>query len=285
MLRADRAMRLNADKGKDLPKIPALRDLYDNGFAPSEGMLMMIAGRSGSQKSGFAMWLADNWGLDTLYMSLDMQPYMATSRLAAMRMGIPSSSIKAALEYDAAGVSVGREEVLENVAKSKVQFSFGTTTAASIEQQLEAWVEVYNSYPQMIVVDNLMDLEGAETDFSIQSEWMQFLSEITMSTGSTVLVLTHMRETDREHGKEWLPGPRSEIRNKLDQKPRLILSIGLNPHTNAFNVAIVKQTLGKQDSSGSTFATLRAEPEVTRFHAWHESDVKGVSLNGATGKK
>ncbi len=53
----------------------------------------------------------------------------------------------------------------------------------------------------------------------------------------------------------------------MSEKPELTLGVALNPYTMDYNVATIKQRMGKCDPTGRSFVTLRAEPEKTRFHA------------------
>src|SRR5690606_39630123 len=63
----------------------------------------------------------------------------------------------------------------------------------------------------------------------------------------------------------WSPPSRDQVKGGLSEKPELTLSVALDPHTYAFNVAVIKQRMGRSDPSAQTFQTLRCYPELTRF--------------------
>lgn len=267
MFRADRALAMNAKGGALMPPVPELRDLYGMDWQPRRGELMMIAGRPGSQKSGFAMWLVEKWGLPTLYLSGDMNAFTASARIASMKTGMTTSEVEKAMTADTGGVGYGRGDVLEAVREASCQFRFGSITYRGIDDSLNAWVEVQNTYPDVLVVDNLMDTEDAEADYQAQMEVMQTLSRIKTELGIYVIVLHHATETTWDEQRPWKPPARKDIKNKLGEKPECTLTVALNPNSSEFNVAVVKQRMGKCDPSGSRYATLRCIPELTRFAA------------------
>ena len=221
----------------------------------------MIAGRAGSQKSGFALFWTRMMGLPTLYLSGDMTAFEATSRLVGMETCEGIEAIEAGLEgpdrdrYDAA---------LDGV---NITFSFGQPiTFRAIEAELEAWVELRNCYPAVIVVDNLMDIDGCESDYSAQQEAMQILSSLTRDTGSTVIVIHHATDKSYEASNQpGYPPSRKEIKNGLAEKPQLTLTVALEPEYSELRVACVKQRSGRSDPAAQDFIRLKAHPEITRF--------------------
>lgn len=258
MLTAKRAFGLNARSAPLLPKVPELAPLYDWGAAPRVGQVIMIAGRPGSQKSGFALFWVRQMGLPTLYMSGDMTPFEATSRLVGMETRLELEEIEERI--DGAGLG-SHEAALDDV---QISFSFGSPiTYHAIEAELEGWVELHNAYPPVIVIDNLMDIEGCEAEYAMQTEAMQILTELARTTGSTVMVLHHASDkTDKVSG---MPPARREIKNGLAEKPQLTLGVAFDPDLSELRVAVLKQRSGRADPSGLDHIRLRAYPEVTRF--------------------
>ena len=93
--------------------------------------------------------------------------------------------------------------------------------------------------------------------------FLQYLSNMTRwDKGITVLVLAHARELTNEVVN---PPSRDELNNKLSQKPRLTLSVAINPMTSEFRVACLKQSGGKADPSAQDYRTLQADPKTNRF--------------------
>lgn len=268
MLTARRAFALNLESSPPLPQVPELRPLYKWGIIPRRGQLIMVAGRSGSQKSGFVLFWTARMGLPTLYCSGDMSPFEATSRLVSLQTGESSDVIEAKM------LGGDKERYLRSLDDVNVQFSFGQPIRFSgIEAELDAYVEVHNAYPEVIVVDNLMDIEGCESEYVAQQAAMQDLAGLSRDTGSTVIVTHHATDKSREaENHPGLPAARREIKNGLSEKPQLTLSVALAPGLDRagkivydFRVACVKQRSGRSDPTAMDYVSLRAFPELTRF--------------------
>jgi len=245
-----------------MPRVEALQPLYDLGVTPRHGQVVMVAGRSGSMKSTFALWLVEQWGLDTLYFSADMTAFQASMKLASLRTQQRIERIEEAVRKDGAGEF---ERALEG---TRVQFSFHTPIRwERVMDELNAWVTAYNRFPQVIVLDNLMDIEGAEADYSEQMFAMQVVSDLSRETGATVLILHHASDKSWDAaGKPFLPPGRQEVKGGLSEKPELSLSVAFNPNTFELNVAPIKNRLGFQDPTAATFATFGVVPETNLFY-------------------
>lgn len=262
MLTAARSLALSAKSSPELPHIPELEALYKKGCRPRRGNVIMIAGRSGSQKSGFALWLSLRWNLPTLYLSADMSSWQASVRLACSKLAMTTDEV----EQLWANGGRDRELVVNALADVNVTFSFGTITYQGVDDELEAYLELHDEYPQVIVVDNLMDVEGAEADYSIQMEVMQWVTELSRETGATVLVLHHASDKSWDAKSDpWSPPSRTEVKGGMSEKPELSLSVALEPQANAFRIAVIKQRMGPSDPTARDFAVLTADPETTRF--------------------
>lgn len=269
MLTARRAFALNVASSPSLPEVPELRPLYKWGIKPRRGQVIMVAGRSGSQKSGFVLFWVAKMGLPTLYFSGDMTPFEATSRLASVQTGETQEVIEAGM------LGPDKERYLRSLDELKIQFSFSSPIRFdNIEAELDAYVEVHNAYPEVIVVDNLMDIEGCESEYAAQQAAMQDLTALARDTGATVIVTHHA--TDKSAEATFHPGQpasRREIKNGMSEKPQLTLSVALasdyDPKTGKmfynFLVACVKQRSGRSDPTAMDCVTLRAYPELTRF--------------------
>src|SRR5690606_32266550 len=219
----------------------------------------MIAGRPGSQKSGFALWWAARLGLPTLYLSADMTPFEASSRLAGMYLAEPIEHVEYLL-----GNEEGQGKVDRALRKSKIHFAFESPiTWQNLEQEIDAYVEVFNSFPGIIVVDNLMDLADAESDYTVQMQAIQMLTAMCRDTGSTVFLLHHT--TDNSYVDSAMPQPRREIKNKLGEKPNAVFTVALDSETNMFRIGVVKNRNGRQDPEAKNPVLLRAQPDITRF--------------------
>lgn len=269
MLTPSRSLSLHAESGRALPRVPAFDALYGRGCRPRHGEVVMIAGRSGTQKSGFALYWVAQMNLRTLYFSADMSPFTASSRLASMVTGDTSEMVEMGMREG----GEHRRRYLDELKRgpgSNIRFSFGSPiTWRGVEEEIEAEVELFNTHPEVIVFDNLMDFEGAESDYTEQMAVMSNATELARSTGATVILLHHASDKTWEaQSNPWAPPSRNQIKNGLAEKPELALGVALNPNSMEYRVAILKQRMGPQDPTGNLSVSLLCEPERTRFHPW-----------------
>ncbi|MFE4635039.1 AAA family ATPase [Streptomyces sp. NPDC056773] len=265
MLTPGRSLTLHAEAGRELPRIAAFEALYNLGCRPRQGEVIMIAGRSGTQKSGLALFWVAQMNLPTLYFSADMSAFTASSRLASMATGDTTEMVEA-------GMAAGgrhREEYLSALAGSRITFSFGSPiTWKNVDEELEAYIELWDAYPEVLVFDNLMDFENAESDYTEQMAVMSGLTELARATGATVIVLHHASDKSWEAKSDpWAPPSRDQVKGGLSEKPELSLSVALDPSSLEYRIAVIKQRMGPSDPTARRYATLRCHPDITRFSA------------------
>ncbi|MEU2854118.1 AAA family ATPase [Streptomyces syringium] len=263
MLTPGRSLTIHAEAGRELPRIEAFEALYNIGCRPRHGEVVMIAGRSGTQKSGLALFWVATMNLPTLYFSADMSAFTASSRLASMATGDTTAMVEA-------GMSAGgryRESYLNALSGSRLTFSFGSPiTWRAVDEEMEAWVELWDDYPSVLVFDNLMDFENAESDYTEQMAVMSNATELARATGATVLILHHASDKSWEAKSDpWAPPSRDQVKGGLSEKPELSLSVALDPNSLEFKVAVIKQRMGPCDPTARRYASMRCHPETTRF--------------------
>jgi hypothetical protein len=271
MLTAGRSLVLNHDAGKELPRIPELVDLYrlggGSGVKFRQGMVAMIAGRSGTLKSFFAMWLTTRWaqleGVSTLYFSADMSAFTASTRIAAMVMDETTEEVEQGMQDPRT-----RAKYRDALAPLPVQFSFGSPiTWRGIEEEIEGYVELWNAYPQVVVFDNLMDFEGADSDYTAQMDAMSGITAFSRETGITSIVLHHATDKSMDaKTAPYDPPTRQDIKGGLSERPELSLSVALDPNDMTYRIACIKQRMGPCDPAARHYAVLLAEPERGKFH-------------------
>ena len=228
----------------------------------------MVAGRSGTQKSGFALWWTCQMNLPTLYLSADMSPFTASVRIASMMTGLNTDAVESLMLKG----GEGREDVLRSMDGLNLTFSFGPITWSGVDAELEAYVELHNRYPEIIVIDNLMDIHGMASDYAAQMDAMQNISDLSRATGASVLVMHHASDKGWEAKSDpWSPPSRDQIKNGMSEKPELTLSVALNPHSYEYRIAVLKQRMGPSDPTAQGFASIRCDPERTRFSQWGQT--------------
>ena len=264
MLDPRRSLLMHASDSPELPRVPELTDLYAHGWRPRQGELMMIAGRSGSGKSTFALFYTAKLGLPVLYFSSDMTAAQVNYKLAAASLMEDMEDVEREWRDD----EDSHDRILDSLADLKFMFSYGGITYKKIDDTLDAYVELFDSWPAVIVIDNLMDVEGCESDYTEQQAAMQYIHEMKSNTGSTVIVLHHATDKGYEVSSDpYAPPARKEIKNGMSEKPEQVLTVGLNGNTNEFKVANVKQRLGRSDPTGRSYATLLAIPAQSRYES------------------
>ena len=259
MLNPGASLLRHADESPELPRLDALAPLYSWGWRPRKGELMMIAGRSSSGKSTFALHWVAMLGIRALYFSADMSASQVGFKLASMRMRLPFDEVER--RWWVGGDE--RRAILDAIADLPMQISYGPITYAGIDRELDAYVELWDAWPEVIVIDNVMDVEGSESDYSAQQYTMQYLHELKSHTGSTVVALHHA--TDKTDSPVDAPPSRRDIKNGLSEKPEQILTVNSNPFKGEFAVAVVKQRLGRQDPTARDHVKLRSVLDESRF--------------------
>jgi hypothetical protein len=140
---------------------------------------------------------------------------------------------------------------------SHIQWVFDSSpNLDDIEMEIKAYIELYGVAPELIVIDNLMNVV-AESD----NEWaglrqiMVELHDMSRKTEACVLVLHHVSEQS-EYGNPTEPSARRAIHGKVSQLPAMILTLGYSPIENTLRVAPVKNRFGKHQADGKDYVGL-----------------------------
>jgi len=147
-----------------------------------------------------------------------------------------------------------------DVIKTKIANENPGWDADDIELEIEAFYELNGQYPELVVVDNLLDCTHSDGD-----EWASMRSLLrefkwwARETGAAFLVLHHTSEAVSGNPAP----PRSAIQGKVAQTPALILTVA-NTTEGFMCVAPVKNRYGPADPSGTNVTWLVYEP--ARMH-------------------
>lgn len=260
-LSASKALTKGRSAGAPLPVIPELDDLTNGHFRFRfrQSEMTMISGQPNAGKSLFALWLASKFDVPTLYFSADSSAWTAGTRLVAAVTGETTESV-------AAGMRSGGEGYYESVLdESPIRFCFDPNPShLTIEDELDAWVERWDSWPTLIVVDNLMDVIGAgDNEFAAYKDVLLGLKTIARQTEASILVLHHMSEAGTD---PLMPAPRKAIMGKVSQTPEHVLSIAMDG--DQFRLSVVKHRNGPGDPTGKEHISLLAHPDRCQFDKW-----------------
>jgi predicted ATP-dependent serine protease len=215
------------------------------------GQVCMVAAAPNAGKSMFALIYAIKAQVPTLFFSADTDTATVMIRAAAHLSGHSQLSVEQNIEKRTNYYS----EHLVNT--SHIQWVFDSSPSLDdIEMEIKAYVELYGIAPELIVIDNLMNV-AAETD----NEWaglraiMMELHDMARKTEACVLVLHHVSEQS-EYGSPMMPPPRRAIHGKVSQLPSLMLTLGYDPSQGILRVASVKNRFGPHFADASQWASL-----------------------------
>lgn len=217
------------------------------------GQLTMVAAAPNAGKSMFALVYAIKAGVPTLFFSADTDVTTVMIRAASHISGHAQITVEQNLDVKSAYYDDSFEKMRH------IQWVFDSSPSLDdIELEVKAYQELYGIAPQLIVVDNLMNV-AAETD----NEWaglraiMMELHDLARNTEACVLVLHHVSEAS-EYGDGTYPPARRSIHGKVSQLPSLMLTLGYDPLGKQLRVAAVKNRFGPNSADGKDWVALDA---------------------------
>jgi len=246
MLSPSKSLRRAAVSGAALPEVAALGALHDAGIRFRHGQVVMVTGRPGAGKSNIVQYACTAWasaGIPVLYYSLDMDPFTAAVRQAALLTGHRQEHISEALEGPGEAFY---EDALTGVG---IEYCFDTQPELpDIQEELDAYVEKWDQYPGVIVIDNLLNIEIGEGAHGDQKFAMKNLQALARLTGATVFVLHHAREGVKDTTR---PPTMAETDNKLNQIPEVVLGVAHDDTTGEMSIAALKVRVGAPMDPGA----------------------------------
>lgn len=241
------SLRTRGDEGQPLPSVFHQLDVL--GAKPRMGQLTLIAAAPGGGKSAIATFLAlmmrwsDGSNVPTLYFSADSDRMTFGMRAMAGTLNIVMDDAEEILLARDPDGMIALDEATRHMW---VDFD-ASPSPRDLDDETEAFAYVYGSYPQLIVVDNLMDVNtGGMQERDAHDAVLDYCKRLARRTSAAVLVLCHVTG-EYTDGKKVIP--RSGLINKIDKRPRLILTLH-QADTNLLGVSVVKNSNGRADSSG-----------------------------------
>jgi len=265
LLNLNRAWRGSNTNATPLPDVWA--DLAKKQIKFRRGQVCMVAAAPNAGKSMFALIYAVKAKVPTLFFSADTDTATVMMRAASHLSGheqllVESNLLSNRHYYD---------KYLSEM--ESIQFVFDSSPSLDdIELEIKAYVELFGIPPELIVVDNLMNVVS-ESD----NEWaglraiMVEFHDMARKTEACVLVLHHVSEQS-EYGKTTEPPARRAIHGKVSQLPALIITLGFDPHNSILKVAAVKNRFGPHTADGSDHIGLFVSYKVCQIN---DSDPMG----------
>lgn len=206
----------------------------------SRAQLCMFAGPPGGGKTTAALVMAIRSGVPTLYISADSDEVTMAAKTASHITRHPYAAVR-----QCQTVGLWEEEYGDQVRALPIRWMFDSgPSIEDVGNAVKAYVELWGQPPELLVVDNLLNIETAGGD-----EWsnlraiMKDLLWLARKTRAAVWVLHHTSEQN----DAWISSapPRSAIHGKLSQLPEIILTIANNE--GHLYVAVVKNRHGEAD--------------------------------------
>lgn len=249
MLNLQRAWKGTTTKATPLPDV--WKDLSNKQIRFRRGQVCMVAAAPNAGKSMFALVYAIKADVPTLFFSADTDIATVMMRTAAHISGHNQTFVEENLNKNSRHYDTKFDQV------KNIQWVFDSSPSLDdIELEIKAYIELYGIAPELIVIDNLMNVV-AESD----NEWaglraiMVELHDMARQTEACVMVLHHVSEQS-EYGSTTEPPARRAIHGKVSQLPAMILTLGYEPIGNLLRVAAVKNRFGKHTADGKDYVSL-----------------------------
>lgn len=234
------------------------------GVYPRRGEVTLIAAAPATGKSALALDFAAKCGVPTLYFSCDSDAWTMAARLASMKTGATLQQAEANLEND----EDWAKQVLSSAAHMRWCFD-AAPTLEDIVLELDAYAEVMGTAPELVVIDNLVDLthdDGSGEDHRIWKALLKELKWLARDTGTAFVVLHHVNEQPERKGRDGESNrsrcpSRTDVSGKVNQHPALVLTLAVNK-TGELDICPVKNRHGKGYPQGDWATTLRFFPET-----------------------
>lgn len=230
--------------------------------------ITLIAGPPGSMKSILATNIIENMRYEDgrrptcLYFSNDTNERTTAARVLAMLTDTPTRECQELLATD-------KKLAAEALAEwSHVALSYRKNPDLDyINQQADAYCEIWGEYPDQVVIDILMnvDYDGAgEMNFWDLMKEFNILAE----EWDTHLVIVHHTS---ESAKAGSPPPRSALMGKNAHLPAVILTLWGDSDEGTLDIAKVKNRNGVQDPEAKKPFRLLANAACNKIYEDNES--------------
>lgn len=255
MLTLVQSAAVRGSAGEPLPVV--WKGLEEQGSLFRRGQLALVAAGPGTGKSAFVLNYALRSGVSCLYFSADSDAYVQLSRSLAI---LGDMNMKEAGELV---LAEDYDKIQNAVGQVPVRFSYNSSPSLEhIETQAMAYEELFGDFPELIVIDNALDVEFDAADDQAQSldQLMGWLHDMARQTEACVIVLHHVTGPYNDAQN---PIPLSGVKGQIGRVPELILTLhkqggGYGSHE-TLCVSTVKNRGQRADPSGNTFTELTFE--------------------------
>lgn len=235
------AARRRGEAGQLLPV--AFKALHAIGADMRRGHLYMEAAAPGIGKSIKALNEILFMKIPTLYISMDGDAHTDLSRLVQSVALV--DSVEAERQVKDSGPLA--RNAFDAVTWLRYDFCDRPDTT-EIAHRVWAYAEIEGRWPELIVIDNLMDVAYDEaSEGAGLNQVMDDLASLARKTQAAVKVLHH---TTGEYEDGRTPIPLSGLRFKLGKKPHMVTTLTLGADDSTIFVSVVKNRFGPRDPAG-----------------------------------
>lgn len=235
--------------GQALP--PVLAPMEQAGVSIRLGEITMIAGQPGVGKSSLALFLALRSNVPTLYFCADTAAPTMAMRLLAMLTGHRQADAEKMIESDPGWAT-------DQMAEARhIKWCFDSApTLGDIDDELAAYRTIMGDDPELIVIDNLIDVSDGADEWSALRATMKELKYLARDTRAALILLHHTSEATA--GKPC--PPRASVQGKVAQLPAVILTLAQDDKR--LLISAVKNRHGPADPSGQRHTSVYFDPET-----------------------
>jgi Ni2+-binding GTPase involved in maturation of urease and hydrogenase len=246
MMSVARAAARRGDAGQPLPVV--YQGLAGRQANLAKGQLALIVGPPSAGKSLLIMNLLVAMKVPSLALLLDIDQASASARFGAIITGDRFQQVHGNLDHYGPQLEAGAEHI---------QTAFSAADAGDIQLQMNAYEQRYGLPPDCLVVDNLGNLtSGYENEWATLKALCLELDD--MARREQIAIVAAHHTTDLISCE---PAQRDKVLGKVNQYPRLILSVGFNKATGEYKVAIVKNSSGPSDPAAQDPVVMYANPD------------------------
>lgn len=255
-----------SESGRDLPEI--LPALSEKTIKFRQGQFHMVFGLPSSGKTLFTQWYCIARGLRTMYFSFDSDDGTVSNRALAQLTGKTFEQVKEQRQTPAV---VELEDTLFELQKT-IRFDFsGAATVEAIYEEVEAWQVLFGDLPQVIVIDNLMNLVGgSDSELTGYHDICNALHSLGRDTGAAIIALHHANaslltaQSKANRIYQDRPAHIGALTNQLSQYPETILSVALDGQK--FWVSAVKNRDGIRDMQAENPIAVAVDVARSQFY-------------------
>ncbi|MFB7420741.1 AAA family ATPase [Streptomyces sp. NPDC056210] len=246
------SIRAKGDAGDPLPS--AFKALDKAGIRFIRGQLALVCAAGGTGKSAFILnnLLKASAPIPALYFSCDSDAFVQLSRSIAVLGEISMDEAMDAVRDDRI------EKYIPLLSKHPVRFNYAASPSQKdIERSLNAYYELYYTYPHQIILDNITNISGGsgvdgDNPFAGLEGLMDWASDMSRQTQANVVGLHHVTGPNNDGNA---PISMSGVKGQITRVPALVVTL-FKPDANTMGASAVKNRSGRADPSGQTYVEL-----------------------------